>query len=655
MSSSQPNALWMSRLSDGAISGNSLCTVIFNLPEMTLEPNIPLPPLSLQVLRNSLANIPVAVECYDLAAYGPRIAEWMSASDFEQLFRANREMAVLSAADEYGLDLPPACLDAVIKSGLIDKVISTVHRLKPKLVGFSLQGTPLSSDLFTVGLCKILAGKLRAAWPSLPMVVGGARTIEKKNIQQELMKETAIDFLVRGNGHRSIRQLVNGLLSGNLEPEDVRGLIYRHEGRLRQNEADPPWGHLAVPIWLDRDALPYYRRTIDELTPRARHVVELEKMLGQEVCVAPFQFTVGCVSECAFCNRASEVGKISRPTEVVDQIENAVQKYGIRDFLFLNSELNFGPTYVHRFCDEIIRRRLNINWIDSCEFRGLDVDTLKVMREAGCVGLWFGLESASNRMLTYIQKRVSSEHAAHMLYEADRLGLYCCINFICGLPYEREEDVHATLSFLKDHREVIDSIEVNAFYLQNGPFVDNPEQFGISIRDYQEQVGPTMCRAFDEVREGGLCWEEKRQQILSAFGRVSGLAKEIFPYESRNMLLVIALHKAFEGNKRMMRRAIQCMGDISTGNLLSNPARLVQYGGEIYLLDLVREAILKIEPVVARVYALRHLKIWRHIRGKLLEEFSLSDVNAALEAIKTLEADGYFLATKEGLRLTAAS
>jgi radical SAM superfamily enzyme YgiQ (UPF0313 family) len=458
------------------------------------------------------------------------------------------------------------------------------------------------------------------------------------------MSEPCIDYIVRGNGQRSLRQLTGGLLSNSLAPSDVRGLVYREGTEVRNAQAcDPPWGHMAVPIWVDRETIPHYRRSVAELSPQARHVPEFQGRLDQTICALPFQFTIGCVSECAFCNRASEVGKISSPTDVVDQLEAAVHEYGIHEYLFLNSELNFGRTYVHRFCNEIARRNLDIRWIDSCEFRGLDAETLAVMRDAGCVGLWFGLESVSERLLGYIQKRVVVEHAIQMLAEADRLGIYNCLNFICGLPYENDEDIEKTLSFLRDHHELIDATQVNIFYLQGGPFADTPEKFGLSLRGYQEQVGQTVSKAFDETFEGGLPWEDKKEQMRSSYRRVRALNDQYISRDSHNMLLVLALHRAFCGDKTLMRRAIQRMGNPSLGNFLSSNSQIVRREGEIYLLDTAREEVLRVNEIVARCWELRHLMIWSHIRSRLLSEFAPTEVDDALEAIRGMEEEGYFL------------
>ena len=220
--------------------------------------------------------------------------------------------------------------------------------------------------------------------------------------------------------------------------------------------------------------------------------------------------------------RASSPGQISDPLVVVDHIEEAVARYGVRRFVFLNSEINFGRTFVHRFARELIRRRLDIRWTDSCEFHGLDADTLAQMRDAGCVALWFGLESGSERMLRYVRKGSTLDEASDVLATSDHLGIHNCVNVICGMPYERDDDVEATHAYLSTYRDIIDTAQVNVFYLQSGPFVDAPSEFGLRVLGYREKVGETVSIAFDETQ--GLSWADKKVQMLASYNRVASLA-----------------------------------------------------------------------------------------------------------------------------------
>jgi hypothetical protein len=61
------------------------------------------------------------------------------------------------------------------------------------------------------------------------------------------------------------------------------------------------------------------------------------------------------------------------------------------------------------------------------------------------------------------------------------------------------------------------------------------------------------------------------------------------------------------------------------------------------MLDMVRKDVLRVNEIVARCWQLRHLMTWSHIRARLLDEFAPAEVDNALEAIRKMEEEGYFL------------
>lgn len=620
--------------------------LLINVPELTIVPHKTLPPLSLQVLRHSLMSIGIHVHCVDLAPYGPRIAECLSTSEFSEAFRQLEVAEPQSKSYAPSSKEPLETLSAIKKSGLVTRLGDLLFNLDPLMVGLSISGTPLSSDLFTIAICTVIAKTVKEFGLDIPVVIGGARIMEKVNIRHQLLAKPEIDYLVRGNGYHSIRELALGFSNHNLNQTTVPGLVYRCQDGLGTNPSEPPWGHLAVPIWLDQDAIRFYKRPLSDLATQARHICALPQQRRVDICAVPFQFTVGCINKCAFCNRASGPGRISQPEEVVDYIEASLKEYGIQDFLFLNSEINFGPRYVFRFCSELIRRKLDINWIDSCEFRGLDTSALEIMRESGCVALWFGLETASDHALQYINKRTTVEHATAMLIESNRLGIYNCLNIICGLPYETQEDIAANISYLVEHRAIIDAVQINVFYLQGGPFSDEPHRFGLKLRGYNEQVGETVSKAFDEVNSG-LMWESKKQEMLISYMRVSEIADQLFPSDSRNMPLVLGLYRLFAGSKFEVRRAFHTINDKQLGNFVECPLTLVKLNQNSFLIGPGRDSVLLVNEVVAHLYQLRHLKVWSHILRKARETYGAEMVDAAAQSIMDWERKGYFTGDKK--------
>ena len=93
------------------------------------------------------------------------------------------------------------------------------------------------------------------------------------------------------------------------------------------------------------------------------------------------------------------------------------EEYNTSFFFFLSSTINISKKYINELCDEIIKNNLNIYWSDCARFNEMDKETLIKMRKAGCIRLIYGLETASPKMLKYIDKRITLEQASRVIKE----------------------------------------------------------------------------------------------------------------------------------------------------------------------------------------------------------------------------------------------
>ena len=83
-----------------------------------------------------------------------------------------------------------------------------------------------------------------------------------------------------------------------------------------------------------------------------------------------------------------------------------IKTYGSKGIHFREDNFTVNRKKVIKFCNEIKRRKINVAW--QCESRAdaLDDELLGVMAAAGCVGMWFGLESGSQEILDKINKNI---------------------------------------------------------------------------------------------------------------------------------------------------------------------------------------------------------------------------------------------------------
>ena len=89
---------------------------------------------------------------------------------------------------------------------------------------------------------------------------------------------------------------------------------------------------------------------------------------------------------------------------VVDELEFLHRNYYATQFTFYDDAFTVNQERTMEICDEILRRGLKIKW--DCETR-VDMVSKELfvkMREAGCIAVWFGVESGSKTLLTSMGK-----------------------------------------------------------------------------------------------------------------------------------------------------------------------------------------------------------------------------------------------------------
>ena len=78
-----------------------------------------------------------------------------------------------------------------------------------------------------------------------------------------------------------------------------------------------------------------------------------------------------------------------------------------------------------------------------------DYEMLKMMKEAGCIGIKFGVESADPEILKQIKKPVNLERVKQVVKWCKKLGINSHATFCVGLPGETEETIQKSIHFME--------------------------------------------------------------------------------------------------------------------------------------------------------------------------------------------------------------
>jgi len=142
---------------------------------------------------------------------------------------------------------------------------------------------------------------------------------------------------------------------------------------------------------------------------------------------------------------------------------------------------------VRNFCAALIDRKITISW--SCNARAdLDIDTLTLMKKAGCRLVIVGYESGSDGILKSIKKGITIEQAKKFTRDAKNAGLLVHGDFIIGLPGETDATAQATLDYILEIKPDIIQVAV-ATPIPGTAFYDYVKANGyLTIDDMSESI-----------------------------------------------------------------------------------------------------------------------------------------------------------------------
>jgi radical SAM superfamily enzyme YgiQ (UPF0313 family) len=132
---------------------------------------------------------------------------------------------------------------------------------------------------------------------------------------------------------------------------------------------------------------------------------------------------------------------------VVDEIEFLHKTYGVITFTFCDDAFTVDQTRTEKLCKEIIDRKLQIKWNCGTRVDLLTKELLIKMKKAGCISVWFGVESGSQQVLDEMKKGITTEQAIKSLSWVKELKLKPVPNVILGFPTETKKTAWKTIKY----------------------------------------------------------------------------------------------------------------------------------------------------------------------------------------------------------------
>jgi anaerobic magnesium-protoporphyrin IX monomethyl ester cyclase len=318
-----------------------------------------------------------------------------------------------------------AGLDRLLESGL-------------DLIGFS-------ATSFTFARTIELAKRVKDSRSEIVTLVGGPHVPIG---METVLDSTFLDYAVCGEGEVTASELVEFLQRkrkpGTASLSAIQGLIFKDDdGRIVVNPMRPRID--------DLDDLPF----------PAFHLFRMERY-----GIYPLLTSRGCPFGCTFCSIKAIWGtrwRYRSPDNIIMEIDRARDEFNWveKPFSVIDDSFNIIPKRIEEFCAIILERNMNIQWF-SAGFRAdkISLSLARKMKEAGCIGVAVGIESANNEVLRTIKKKETIEDIEKGCQNLFQAGIPVQAQFMIGNPGDTLETVKESLEFAKKQR-----FASTAFYL----------------------------------------------------------------------------------------------------------------------------------------------------------------------------------------------
>lgn len=363
-----------------------------------------------------------------------------------------------------------ACLDDeqvnVYRDICNQLVLPSVSKEKPDVVGVSI-GTQMQL-LAGLTFCKMI----KETFPHVNVVVGGnvITRLQEELPHHERFFAEVFDAAILYEGEHALLWYIEAL-NGQRPMDSVPNLMYRTADGVKQNKEVYTEKTAALPL-PDFEGLPLDHYFVPER-------------------IIPYLATRGCYwGRCTFCDHGQGYFDQYRgmtAQHVVEQVTALRDKYHCKHFLF--SDESYPPALFKKVSQMLVDQNVGIKWTTLIRFEETlqDQAIWDLAAKAGCCTLYYGMESANERVLNLMDKHAKKSVIQNNLHQAAKAGIWNHVMAFYGFPGETKDEALETRQFVIDNQPVIHSVELFYFVAyRHTPMVRNPEKFGITIHKQEE-------------------------------------------------------------------------------------------------------------------------------------------------------------------------
>ncbi|MGB5930056.1 MAG: radical SAM protein, partial [Cyclobacteriaceae bacterium] len=321
-----------------------------------------------------------------------------------------------------------------------------VEREQPTAVALSV---PFPGNLYSALKC---GQWLKQHHPHIKIVMGGGFANTELRSLSDARVFDYLDYICLDDGEAPIENLLQHL-EGERPLAELKRTFARTDGQVvyynGSIQKDYPQRETGTPDYSDLP-LHSYLSVIEIVNPMHR--------LWSDGRWNKLTLAHGCYwGKCTFCDVSLDYIRRYEPLTarlLCDRIEEMIAQTGQNGFHFVDEAAP--PALLRELALEILRRELTVVWWTNIRFeKSFTADLCRLLKESGCIAISGGLEVASDRLLTLIQKGVTIAQVAKVTENLTEAGIMVHAYLMYGFPTQTAQ-------------ETIDSLEVVRQLFQHG-------------------------------------------------------------------------------------------------------------------------------------------------------------------------------------------
>lgn len=315
------------------------------------------------------------------------------------------------------------------------RIASAIARMSPCLV------VVCEDDFnFLTKMC-LLRNRELAFWTARTAKAYGCRVAVHGSDSSDHVSSyiaAGFDYVLIGEVEETLRELAAGL-----PPEGVNGLAYAEErgGRIRftaPRHLRHRLDDLPMPAWDLIDIEPYREAWLKHHGYFSMNLVSSR----------------GCPYRCNWCAKPiyGNHYRVRSPRAVAGEMDFVKKHFAPDHIWFADDIFALSAQWTREFAAEIERLNAEIPFKMQSRCDLMTRSTVADLKRAGCVEVWMGAESGSQRVLDAMDKGIRVEQIHEARRNLSVYGIRTCWFLQFGYPAEAWEDIESTIRMVRATR-----------------------------------------------------------------------------------------------------------------------------------------------------------------------------------------------------------